>query len=76
MITQREYIEACRVRFRMDDVTEIMPAALWIWDTIIAPLQAELKEAEERVDVLESELTQAEERAEDANSGFNKGLDY
>jgi len=62
VITQLEYIEACRVRFNMDDVTEIMPAAIWIWNNYIAPLQAELK--------------QAEERAEDANSGFNKGLDY
>jgi hypothetical protein len=62
VITQREYIESCRVRFNMDDVTEIMPAAIWIWNNYIAPLQAELKEAEEK--------------AEDLASGWPDGLEY
>jgi hypothetical protein len=49
-------------RFKFDDLTEVVPAANWIWVEIIVPLQEELKAAEAL--------------AEDANSGFNKGLDY
>jgi hypothetical protein len=59
----QEYINAVHDRFDPDDISkETDRAAEWIWFNFIDPLKAELKAAEERAD--------------DAISGFNKGLDY
>lgn len=77
MLTYTEYVNAVHDKFGPDNVAEETDrAAIWIWATYIRPLQMDLIRSAEQVEVLESELKQAEERAEDANSGFNKGLDY
>jgi hypothetical protein len=55
-------MDTVKERFQFDDLETSTTAAMWVWDHYIVPLQAELKEAEERAD--------------DAISGFNKGLDY
>jgi hypothetical protein len=58
MMNFREYMDTIRERFPGRDRAE----AMWIWDTIIVPLQAELKSAEESRD--------------DALSGWPDGLEY
>jgi hypothetical protein len=50
-------MDTVKDRFPKNDFS--LDVAMWIWDTIIVPLQAELKEAEEK--------------AEDAISGWPDG---
>jgi len=62
MMNFREYMTAVHDRFEFQNLESSERAAMWIWDTIIVPMQAELKSAEESRD--------------DALSGWPDGLEY